>query len=99
MTVLTGLAWISLANPTSAKRQVRGISPHRFRDAFATMAVKKDDSMDNLRLLQERLGHASITTTMRYRKVSGVEHREWYDRLWQDPGDTPDRAPGDTPDK
>jgi integrase/recombinase XerD len=61
---------------------IRGISPHRLRDAFAIMAVKKDDSGDGLRLLQEHLGHQSITTTMRYRKVAGEEHREWYQKLW-----------------
>ena len=36
---------------------IRGISPHRLRDAFAVHAVKLDDSGDGLRLLQEHLGH------------------------------------------
>jgi integrase/recombinase XerD len=57
------------------------VSPHRLRDAFAIMAVKADDSGDGLRLLQEHLGHQSITTTMRYRKISGEESREWYQRI------------------
>ncbi|MCK4787286.1 MAG: tyrosine-type recombinase/integrase [Desulfobacteraceae bacterium] len=61
---------------------VRGISPHRLRDAFAIHAIKRDGSSDGLRLLQEHLGHQSIATTMRYRKVSGDEHRDWYQRLW-----------------
>ena len=63
---------------------VRGISPHRLRDAFAIHAIKFDGSSDGLRLLQEHLGHQSIATTMsmRYRKVSGEEQREWYKRLW-----------------
>jgi integrase/recombinase XerD len=61
---------------------VRGISPHRLRDAFATYAIKLDDSNNGLRLLQEHLGHQSIATTMKYRKVSGDEHRDWYQRLW-----------------
>jgi len=60
----------------------RGISPHRLRDAFAVHAIKLDGSNDGLRLLQEHLGHQSIATTMRYRKVSGDEHRDWYQRLW-----------------
>jgi integrase/recombinase XerD len=59
------------------------VSPHRLRDAFAILAVKKDDSGDGLRLLQEHLGHQSITTTMRYRKLSGEESREWYGKLWE----------------
>ena len=60
------------------------VSPHRLRDAFAVHAVKLDDSGDGLRLLQEHLGHQSITTTMKYRKVSGEEQKEWYDKLWQE---------------
>jgi len=60
------------------------ISPHRLRDAFAVHAVKLNDSGDGLKMLQQHLGHTSITTTMRYRKVAGEEHREWYDKLWQD---------------
>ncbi|MFC1928963.1 tyrosine-type recombinase/integrase, partial [Chloroflexota bacterium] len=32
--------------------QVKGISPHRLRDAFATHAIKLDGSSDGLRLLQ-----------------------------------------------
>jgi len=30
------------------------------------------------------LGHQSITTTMRYRKISGEEQREWYEKLWKE---------------
>ena len=63
--------------------KVHNVSPHRLRDAFAVHAVKLDDSGDGLRMLQEHLGHRSITTTMRYRKVSGEEQKEWYGRLWQ----------------
>jgi integrase/recombinase XerD len=58
-----------LVNAESGK--VHNVSPHRLRDAFAVMAVKQNDSGDGIRLLQEHLGHQSITTTMRYRKVSG----------------------------
>jgi integrase/recombinase XerD len=47
------------------------------------MAVKQNDSGDGLRMLQEHLGHQSITTTMRYRKVSGEEQKEWYSKLWE----------------
>jgi integrase/recombinase XerD len=70
-----------LVNSESGK--VHNVSPHRLRDAFAVMAVKQNDSGDGIRLLQEHLGHQSITTTMRYRKVSGEEHKEWYQKLWQ----------------
>ena len=69
-----------LLNPETGK--VRGASPHRLRDAFSVHAMKRDDSGDALRLLQEHLGHASFNTTARYRKVAGEEHRKWYDGLW-----------------
>jgi len=70
-----------LINPETGA--IKGVSPHRLRDAFAVNAVRVDDSGDGLRLLQEHLGHQSIATTMRYRKVSGEEHKEWYGRLFR----------------
>ena len=66
--------------------RLRNVSPHRLRDAFAVHAVKRDDSGDGLRLLQQHLGHASFDTTARYRKISGREHREWYRNLWRSEG-------------
>lgn len=79
----------SLVTPETGR--TRGVSPHRLRDAFAVHAVKTDDSGDGLRLLQEHLGHVSFNTTARYRKVSGREHRAWYDSLW--PGYGPEARP------
>lgn len=69
-----------LMNPETGR--THGVSPHRLRDAFAVHAVKQNDSGDGLRLLQEHLGHTSFNTTARYRKVSGEEQREWYQKLW-----------------
>lgn len=69
-----------LVDPDTGR--MRNVSPHRLRDAFAVHAVKVDDSGDGLRLLQQHLGHQSISTTMRYRKVAGFEHKEWFGRLW-----------------
>lgn len=73
-----------LANPETG--QLHRVSPHRLRDAFAVMAVQRDDSTDGIRMLQEQMGHANIGTTMRYRKVAGVELREWYGKLWEQDG-------------
>ena len=70
-----------LVNPETGK--IRNVSPHRLRDAFAVHAVKLNDTGDGLRLLQEHLGHANFNTTAKYRKVSGQEHREWYEHLWE----------------
>jgi integrase/recombinase XerD len=61
---------------------VHNVSPHRLRDAFAVMAVHRDDSTDSVRTLQEQLGHASIGTTLRHRKVADEELKDWYMRLW-----------------
>jgi integrase/recombinase XerD len=69
-----------LVNPETGR--IHNVSPHKLRDAFAVHAVKVNDSGDGLRMLQEHLGHQSITTTMRYRKVSGDEHKAWYAQLW-----------------
>ena len=66
-----------------------GVSPHRLRDAFATMAVSLDGSTDALRLLQETLGHKNIGTTMKYKKVEGTEQRDWYNKLWEDKSHEP----------
>ena len=70
-----------LVNPETGK--IHNISPHKLRDAFAVMAVKQNDSGDGLRMLQEHLGHQSFNTTAKYRKVSGKEHRDWYQKLWK----------------
>jgi integrase/recombinase XerD len=68
--------------------RIHNVSPHRLRDAFAVLAVKADDSGDGLRLLQEHLGHQSFNTTARYRKVSGKELKEWYQKLWEEQSGT-----------
>jgi len=70
-----------LTNPETGR--THNVSPHRLRDAFSVHAVKLDDSGDGLRLLQEHLGHASFDSTAKYRKVSGKEHKEWFQRLWR----------------
>ena len=70
-----------VTNPDTGRKH--NISPHRLRDAFAVHAMKSDDSGDGLRLLQEHLGHASFNTTARYRKISGREHQDWYQKLWK----------------
>jgi len=70
-----------LVNPETGR--IHNVSPHKLRDAFAVCAVKMDDSGDGLRLLQQHLGHASFNTTAKYRRVSGKEHKDWYQKLWE----------------
>jgi len=69
-----------LINPETGK--IHSVGPHCLRSAFAVHAVKVNDSGDGLRLLQEHLGHVSFNTTARYRKVSGQEQKDWYQKLW-----------------
>jgi integrase/recombinase XerD len=69
-----------LRNPETGK--LRGVSPHRLRDAFAVHCMKTDDSGEGMRLLQEHLGHSSFNTTAKYRKIAGEEHKAWYEKLW-----------------
>ena len=71
-----------LTNPETGR--MHNVSPHRLRDSFATHAIKTNDTVDGLRLLQVHLGHASFNTTAKYRKVSGQEHADWYAKLWED---------------
>jgi integrase/recombinase XerD len=71
-----------LINPETGK--LHNVSCHRLRDYFSVRAVKKDDSGDGLRMLQEHLGHKSIVTTMRYRKVAGEELKTWYTKVWEE---------------
>lgn len=69
-----------LINPETGR--LRRLSCHRLRDFFSIRAVKKDDSGDGLRMLQEHLGHQSIVTIMRYRKIAGEELKAWYTKIW-----------------
>jgi len=71
-----------LINPETGR--VHNVGPHKLRDFFSVHAVKRDDSGDGLRMLQEHLGHQSISTTMRYRKVAGEELKTWYGKLWEE---------------
>lgn len=71
-----------LINPETGR--THNVSPHRLRDCFSVHAVKTNDTGDGLRMLQEQLGHTSIATTMRYRKVAGSELKQWYQKLWED---------------
>jgi integrase/recombinase XerD len=71
-----------IMNPETGK--VHNVSPHKLRDAFAVNAIKKDNTTDGARLLQELLGHKDIGTTMRYRKIAGEELQAYYDKLFEE---------------
>ncbi len=82
-----------LTNPETGREH--GVSPHRLRDAFATLAMQVDDSGDGQRKLQELMGHKDFNTTARYRKLSGRELHDWYKKVLSKEGkDGPDDGAG-----
>jgi integrase/recombinase XerD len=68
-------AWTVLSK-TAERAGVRGsISPHTLRHSFATHLL---DGGADVRVVQELLGHASVTTTQVYTLVTVEKLREIY---------------------
>jgi integrase/recombinase XerC len=68
--------------------------PHRFRHAFATALL---DATNNLRTVQEAMGHAAISSTMIYTKLRSTAVREAILKLPWGGNTTPNIAPNAAP--
>jgi len=58
------------------------IHPHHFRHSHCVAWVRSNTTMEGLRKLQQRVGHASITTTAHYLQFAVEESRETVERVF-----------------
>ena len=60
------------------------IHPHHFRHSHCVAWIRKNPSMEGLRKLQQRLGHASIATTAHYLQFAFSEQQSEVDSVLRD---------------
>lgn len=80
-----GIRWI-LGRYTSEAGTGKHVNPHAFRHTFATSLLTEGA---DIRIVQEMLGHSSISTTQRYTHITASRLIETYNRAHphgRDPG-------------
>ena len=70
--------WLRIKQRAAKSGVKRNISPHMLRHSFATHLLEHDA---DLRVIQEMLGHASISTTQVYTHVSGRRLRDVHQKF------------------